>query len=112
MEHAAPHTHDAVLKRVQAWPIEGRLLDAPSGEGTLAERLRALGWVVHTVDRIPHDDTHHLAADLNRPLPFEDASFAAAVSVEGIEHLENPSAWLRELARFCTASARRRAGDG
>ncbi len=40
-----------------------------------------------------------MVADLDRNLPFGDASFDAAVSVEGIEHLRDPTRFLEELGR-------------
>jgi SAM-dependent methyltransferase len=39
--------------------------------------------------------------DLNRtPYPLDDASASAVVAIETIEHLENPRALLREMARI------------
>jgi SAM-dependent methyltransferase len=38
-------------------------------------------------------------ADLNARLPFDDGSFDLVVSIETIEHLENPHLFLREIAR-------------
>ena len=38
-------------------------------------------------------------ADLNLKLPMRDKSFDLVVSVEGIEHLENPHLFLREVNR-------------
>ena len=39
-------------------------------------------------------------ADLNAPIPLEDGGADAVVSVETIEHLENPRAFMRELVRL------------
>jgi len=41
-----------------------------------------------------------VVADLNGPLPFPDGSFDIIIGSETIEHLENPSAYLRELNRI------------
>ena len=38
--------------------------------------------------------------DFNSALPFADASFDGIVSIETIEHLENPWSFVRELARL------------
>lgn len=79
------------------------VLDAAAGSGYMTDWLAAQGARVTPVDvseagwRLPAVPLH--VADLNLPLPFEAGRFDAAVSVETIEHLENPFQFLRELAR-------------
>jgi SAM-dependent methyltransferase len=94
---------EAVLAVADALP-RGRALDLPCGPGLASEALRRLGFQVTAADL----DEKGFAAgpeirfqrlDLDRPLPFADASFELVHCGDGIEHLENPMAALRELAR-------------
>lgn len=82
----------------------GRALDAPSGPGLLAEALARLGFRVTAgdMDAAAFAATQAVACvalDLDDPLPFADARFQLVHCGDGIEHLENPFALLRELAR-------------
>jgi SAM-dependent methyltransferase len=100
---AAKGTHARVSDLVSTLP-KGRLLDAPCGAGGLAAQLLAAGFDVRGVDRVQHPGLLLPAdrferADLNRGIPFPDRSFDVVLSVEGIEHLESPLGFLRELAR-------------
>lgn len=109
VEGAAKGTHDAVLQLLGAPP--GALLDAPCGAGAISNRASEAGFSVTGVDLIapgasPLQPKRYLQADLNAPLPFEDASFDRVVSVEGIEHLEAPRAFVRELARVLRPGGR------
>jgi 2-polyprenyl-3-methyl-5-hydroxy-6-metoxy-1,4-benzoquinol methylase len=96
----------AVARRVDGLrPAAGAaILDAPCGEGGLAARLRDAGFAAHGADidtaAAAHLGAAFRAADLTQPLPWPDASFDVVLSVEGIEHLENPFAYLRELRRL------------
>lgn len=79
------------------------LLDAPTGEGALAAALARDGHEVHAVDmdtraQVSLGDRFRLA-DLNQPLPYPDGRFELVACVEGVEHLENPWGFLRELRR-------------
>ena len=79
------------------------VLDAPTGEGALAEALAQDGYEVHALDMDPRAQVwlgdRFQRADLNQPLPYPDGRFELAVCVEGVEHLENPWGFLRELRR-------------
>lgn len=82
----------------------GRVLDAPAGQGALSQELRNAGFEPHAVecdvDQFKLDDVPLTSCDLNGALPFADDSFDAAACVDGIEHLENPFALIRELHRI------------
>jgi ubiquinone/menaquinone biosynthesis C-methylase UbiE len=84
-------------------PRGARILDAPCGAGALAAALRdegyaALGADIEPAARARLGDAFTVA-DLSHPLPWPDGSFDAVLSTEGIEHLENRQAYVRELFR-------------
>jgi len=93
----------AVLRRVRelGLPAGARVLDAACGAGALAGALREEGFDVWGTDVEPAARAllgeRFRAADLNAPLPWPDAHFDAVLSIEGIEHLENRFAFLREV---------------
>lgn len=96
--------HDAVARALRARGAHGTIADVGCGSGGL---FRAAGdlftrWI--GVDAVRYDPLpgaiDFVAADLERSdLPLPDASVDAACAVEVIEHLENPRALVRELAR-------------
>lgn len=80
----------------------GRALDVPCGPGRMAEALGQLGFRAFGADLDSEGyggSTPFCTLDLNRPLPYADASFGFVYCGDGIEHLENPFLLLRELAR-------------
>jgi len=96
---------DAVFRRVLEFslPSGACILDAPCGAGALTMALCERGYKMFGADLDPAaaallGDTFK-TADLSRSLPWPDAFFDAALSVEGIEHLENRHEYVRELAR-------------
>lgn len=108
-EHAAaPNTHNRVFELVQQYlaaPQGRKVCDLPCGAGAFSARLTTLGCEVTAVDLeavepFYFDVSKRVLADANRPLPFNDGEFDMMVSIEGIEHLENPSAFVRECARI------------
>jgi SAM-dependent methyltransferase len=98
IQHAALDSFNAL-----AFPKSATVLDAPCGDGSLAATLRHAGYNAHGVDinstgvGLLGPAYHEL--DLNDRLPFGDASFDVVLSIEGIEHLEDRFAYLRELHR-------------
>lgn len=111
---AAPGTHQKVFDLVQRHlpsPTGMRIADLPCGAGLFAKRLGDLGVDVVPVDiaavtPFHADPAKRVLADANQPLPFSDGHFDALVTIEGIEHLENPSQFLRECARVVKPGSR------
>lgn len=108
LEHAAAHnTHNRTLQLMQQHLRDMKglsILDLPCGSGLFSKRLAELGVNVTPMDieRVEpfHADPNKLVlGDANLKLPFPDGHFDAVVTIEGIEHLEAPSFFLRECAR-------------
>jgi SAM-dependent methyltransferase len=83
----------------------GVLADVGCGSGDLWQALRGpfrscIGVDAVRYEGLPADVIFH-SADLDASrLPLPDASVDTAAAVEVIEHLENPRAFVRELARI------------
>lgn len=84
----------------------GRLLDIPAGTGPLRQEALRLGYDVVAVDLFPGADFVGVRADACDPFPFVDRAFDVVVSLEGIEHFENQTAFLRECARVLRPGGR------
>ncbi len=101
-ELAFPGLHRAVLELCALLP-RGLVLDAAAGNGVLSRNLRALGFRVVGSDLEPRASAAaeggFFVSDLNRPFALPSSVFDACVSLETIEHLENPWHFLREIAR-------------
>ena len=86
-------------------PGGGVLLDVGCGSGNVWPYLRDrferyVGIDLVRYDVFP-DDREFVAANLDlTPWPIGDASGHVVISVETIEHLENPRAFMRELVRL------------
>lgn len=94
----------AVLARIGRLPIApgARVLDAPCGSGALVSVLQAAGHDAYGTDVVSAAarlGERFLLADLGAGIPAADESFDLVLSVEGVEHLENPYAFLREIRR-------------
>ena len=102
----------AVFKCVmrQGLSSQASIVDAPCGDGALARAFHENGFQILGVD-IETDAQTSLGgafhrADLNMKLPLPDDTYDLVVSVEGIEHLENPHMFLREVHRILKKEGR------
>jgi len=91
-------------------PASARVLDAPCGAGALTLALREAGfeaWGADTDSAAAQSlGGHFCRADLNAAFPWPDGHFEAVFSIEGIEHLESPFAFLRQAHRVLRPDGR------
>jgi len=101
---AAQNTHETVINLLKDEP-RGKVLDA-AGHGALSYKLKKLGFDVVACDLSPENfeakpiKCNRIDLHKHNDLPYDDASFDYVISVETIEHLENPWHFLRELSRI------------
>jgi 2-polyprenyl-3-methyl-5-hydroxy-6-metoxy-1,4-benzoquinol methylase len=95
--------HRTAARLLEARGAGGSLLDAGCGTGDLWRLVSARFSSCTGVDAVRYpglpDDVAFVAANLDGALPLDDASVDTAAAIEVIEHLENPRAFVRELAR-------------
>ena len=82
-----------------AQPGPLRVLDLPAGNGLLANAIRNMGHEVACGDINRERPDYHYV-DMSQPLPFAADTFDAVLCLEGVEHLVNPVAYIRELSRI------------
>jgi len=92
----------AALRRRGA---RGTIVDVGCGAGRLRTRLTGMMDRYVGVDAVRYEGfpaaARFVQADLNRDrIPVPDASADITISLETIEHLENPRAFFRELVRI------------
>jgi SAM-dependent methyltransferase len=98
-------------RTIRSWglPRTASVLDLGGGVGNFAKLLVAQFNRIHLLDFSPTKECERIicdSGDLNGPLPYPDANFDLVVSLEVIEHLENPRHFLREIARILKVNGR------
>lgn len=100
---AVPGVHEMVISLMQR-KKRGNVLDIAAGYGNISSKLNKLGFEVIAADLFPEKfnilNIKCLKVDANKSFPIDDESFDYAVSVETIEHLENPWKFIREIHRI------------
>lgn len=102
-------SHD-VLLRVLTDKQPCKILDVPAGEGVFCAFLRDRAWDVHAADIDPGNfrlsDVPFTQVNLNRRLPFDDASFDAVSCVNGLHRLIAPTVAVSEFYRILRPEGR------
>ena len=108
--YACHKTHDRAARIFDSWPRNGRVLEMAAGSGAFARRLVELGFSVEACDLFPEQfrvpEVPVRFADLSERLPYEDSSFDFLSCLEGIEHLEDQFAFVRECWRVLRPGGR------
>jgi 2-polyprenyl-3-methyl-5-hydroxy-6-metoxy-1,4-benzoquinol methylase len=108
--YACHKTHDRAAEIFAGWPRTGPVLEMAAGSGSFARRLVELGFSVQACDLYPEQfrvpEVPVTYADLSERLPFDDASFEYLSCLEGIEHLEDQFAFIRECWRILRPGGR------
>jgi 2-polyprenyl-3-methyl-5-hydroxy-6-metoxy-1,4-benzoquinol methylase len=108
--YACHKTHDRAAQIFSGWPRGGRVLDMAAGSGAFARRLLDLGFQVEACDLFPEQfrvpEVPVRFADLSARLPYDDGSFDVLSCLEGIEHLEDQFAFIRECWRVLRPGGR------
>jgi SAM-dependent methyltransferase len=98
-----------VLARLRAEPTQ-RVLDAPAGRGALVRRLLDEGYEASACDIDPEqfevEGVECRRANLNERLPYEDASFDAVLSCNGLHRVYALGRAVSEYARVLRRGGR------
>lgn len=101
-ENTSKNTHHQVAELVLEDRETTKIQDIPCGAGAFSYRLIKKGKEVTSADienllMFDHESFH--IADMSKTLPFKEGEFDAVVCIDGIEHIENPFAFIRECNR-------------
>jgi SAM-dependent methyltransferase len=94
-----------VYRIVESGQRRQRILDIPAGNGLLSAQLRTAGHDAVCAD-INRAGPDYVYADLGRPLPFPDGDFDTCLCLEGIEHVVDSAALIREFCRITKSGGR------
>jgi SAM-dependent methyltransferase len=112
LANESPHFHDKYTDSLRVTQPGARILDVGCGVGQVIGHLTKLGYEAHGVDvsepniaRARKVSSHCQVYD-GKHLPFPDSYFASAGAFNVLEHVEEPEALIRELARVVEINGR------
>ena len=102
--------YEAAMSALRRRAARGAVVDVGCGAGRLYSRLAGIADSYAGVDAVRYDGFPATAtfvpADLNHDrIPLPDTSADIVISLETIEHLENPRRFCRELVRIARPGA-------
>ncbi|HHQ47937.1 MAG TPA: class I SAM-dependent methyltransferase [Acidobacteria bacterium] len=101
-ENTSRNTHNVVEELLMAEEEMRTVLDIPCGEGAFTQRLLRRGVAVQAgdfEDIIGVSGADFVRCDMNVSLPFPDELFDGVACIDGIEHIERPFDFVREVRR-------------
>ncbi len=86
------------------------ILDCGAGKGRISELLKNKGAKIEACDinkeQFAPKDIKFKQTDLNKKFPYGNSKFDIIISVEVLEHLENPHHFFSEISRILKKSGR------
>lgn len=93
-----------MIFRLIKTPIDGHIVDIPSGAGAFVQRLldnqyrNVTAIDIENILEIDHKQFEQ--GDMTKPLPFADASVDVVVCIDGIEHINKQFFFVSEVNRI------------
>ena len=102
-----PFIDNAIYNFIKQLPKNIKILDIATGQGYISYYLNKKGFKnIYTADINPKQfklnkkQFHFQKVNANQILPYKNAEFDIIISIETIEHLENPHHFLAEINRI------------
>jgi SAM-dependent methyltransferase len=96
---------EIVVRLVEDGKPRQKILDIPAGNGRLTACLRERGHDAVAAD-INRAGADYVYADMSKPLPFADGEFDTCICLEGVEHVVDSAAIIREFCRITKSGGR------
>ena len=100
--NTSKNTHETVFQMIPRTKTS-KIVDIPSGEGAFTFRLKDHGYnqvlAIDLKNMMKMDHQNFVVGDMTKPLPLADSSMDTFVCIDGIEHIQNPFDFVKEVHR-------------